>query len=150
MGRRFWLSAVAVAVLAVALPCLGTWARRHRLPHCALDGVAIVPIYAVEINSPAQPTRVFCCIRCADYWLENEAPRSAVVNATDEVSGRPIDASSAFFVQSRVVTNAVTGNRIHAFADRGDAEEHAAQFRGRLLVGDERPFRAASVEESVP
>ena len=141
MGRKFWLSAISVAVLAVSLPCLGTWARRQQLPQCALDGVAIVPIYAVEIIAAAQPKRAFCCTRCAEYWLGKERPASAVINVIDEVSGQQLDAGDAFFVRSSVVTNAVTGNRIHAFADREDAEMHAAQFRGRLLAEDERPFR---------
>jgi nitrous oxide reductase accessory protein NosL len=141
MGRGFWFSAVVVAILSVGLPLLGTRARRQRLPQCALDGVAIVPIYAVEIIPAGQPPRRFCCIRCAVYWLEKESPSSAVVNVTDEVSGKPIDTADAYFVRSSVVTNDVTGNQIHAFADRTDAERHAAQFRGRLLADDARPFR---------
>ncbi|HET6883601.1 MAG TPA: hypothetical protein VFI31_25840 [Pirellulales bacterium] len=140
MGRRFWISALAVAALSVALPVLGTWARKQRLPQCALDGVAIVPIYAVEVVARGEPTHRFCCIRCAEYWLEKESPDSAVVNVTDEVTGKPVDSADAYFVSSAVVTNAVTENHVHAFADRADAEQHAAQFRGRLLLDKERPF----------
>jgi hypothetical protein len=141
MGRGFWWSAVLVGAVAVGLPFLGTWARRQRLPQCALDGVPIVPTYAVEITVPERPPRGFCCIRCADYWLEKESPASPVINVTDEVTSQAIDAADAYFVRSTVVTNPVTQNDIHAFADRDDAERHAAQFRGRLLEDEERPFR---------
>lgn len=140
MGRGFWWSALLVAALAVGLPFLGTWARRQRLPQCALDGVPIVPTYAVEITAPGQPTHRFCCIRCAAYWLEHESPASAVINVSDEVTSKPIDAADSYFVRSTVITNPITQNDIHAFADRDDAEQHAAQFRGRLLEGDKRPF----------
>lgn len=129
-------------MLAVALPLLGTYLRRQRLPQCALDGVAVVPTYAVEIATAGEPTRRFCCIRCAQYWLQMEktSPASRSVNVTDEVTARPVDARDAFFVRSRVVTNAVTGNNVHAFAERADAEQHAAQFRGKLLTKNEHPF----------
>ena len=44
---------------------------------------------------------------------------------------------------SSVVTRATTGNRIHAFRDRQDAQRHAASALGRVLTGTERPrYRA--------
>jgi hypothetical protein len=141
MGRTYWLTAMVLVVLAIGLPFLGTLARRRQLPHCALDGVAIVPVYAVTITTAGGPRRTFCCIRCAEYWLAREPAESATIGVTDEVSGRPVDASRAYFVRSSVVTNPVTGNQSHAFADLADAELHASQFRGRVLDEDERPFR---------
>ena len=146
MGRQFWFTSLVVAVLAVGLPCLGTWSRRQRLPQCAVDGVAVEPIYAVEIAAAEGQSRRFCCIRCAEYWLARNPSPSTVVQVTDEVTSQPIASQEAFFVRSSVLTNAVTGNRIHAFADRADAEAHANQFRGKLLTGDERPFEAPTVD----
>lgn len=139
MGRTYWLSALALAVMVVGLPFLGTWARRQQLPRCALDGIAIVPIYAVTITAAGGTKHTFCCIRCAEYWLAQEPAES--IDVTDEVTGQPLDANKAYFVRSRVVTNTVTGNEIHAFADPVDAEQHASQFRGRVLEQDERPLR---------
>ena len=143
MGRGFWLSSLAVAVLAVGLPCLGTFVRRQRLPQCALDGVAIDPVYAVEIIDGQGKSQRFCCIRCAQYWLAKEPLVTGAVHVTDEVSARPLDAADAYFVRSNVITNPVTGNRIHSFAGRGDAESHAKQFRGRILDDGERPLQRA-------
>jgi hypothetical protein len=65
------------------------------------------------------------------------------ITVTDEVSAQPVDAGEAAFVRSAIVTNAITGNNIHVFADAVDAEQHAAQFRGKLLVDTERPFHEA-------
>jgi hypothetical protein len=143
MGRGFWISSVVVAMLAVGLPCLGTFVRRQRLPQCALDGVVIDPEYRVEIVAADGTRRSFCCILCADFWLAREPAPLNAVYVTDEISARQIDAADAFFVQSSVVTNAVTKNRTHCFAERRDAEAHAKQFRGRLLLDGERPFAGA-------
>ena len=150
MGKRFWWASTLVAVLAVVLPWLGTHSRRQRLPQCALDGIAIVPIYAVEIVDAGRQKHRFCCIRCAEYWLAQEPSPPSEIHVTDEVSGQPIEASDAFFVRSSIETNAVTGNHIHAFENRADAEGHAAQFRGRLLTDEERPLsgqRQGTVKE---
>jgi hypothetical protein len=140
MGRRFSFASAVVAVSALLLPALGTWSRRHQLPHCALDGVAIVPIYAVEILDAKSQLHRFCCVRCAEYWLAQDPSPPTAIQVTDEVSGQPVDCAAAIFVRSTIVTNAVTGNHIHAFARREDAEAHAAQFRGRTLTDGERPL----------
>jgi hypothetical protein len=147
MGKRFWWASTLVAVSAVLLPWLGTWSRRQKLPQCALDGIAIVPIYAVEVVDAGRQKHRFCCLRCAEYWLAQEPSPPSAVSVTDEVSGQPVDASEAYFVRSSVVTNAVTGNRIHAFENRADAEAHAAQFRGRLLTAAERPLEVKKADE---
>ncbi|HWB09544.1 MAG TPA: hypothetical protein VG826_09980 [Pirellulales bacterium] len=146
MGKRFWWASILVAISAAVLPALGTWSRRQTLPQCAVDGVAIVPIYAVEIVDAKGEKRPFCCVRCAEYWLAQEPLPPNEIHVTDEVSGRPLDAGEAFFVRSSVVTNDVTGNRIHAFENRADAEGHASQFRGRLLTEDDRPLQAKKDE----
>lgn len=146
MGRRFWFASALVAAAAVVLPCIGTWSRRQQLPQCAVDGLAIVPIYAVEIVDANESYHRFCCIRCAEYWLTRNPSQAAAIHVTDEVSGKTIDAAEAFFVRSRVETNAVTENRIHAFANQSDAEIHAAQFRGRLLADEERPLQGRGMD----
>jgi len=59
------------------------------------------------------------------------------VTVTDEVTGKRIDASIAWFVESSIVTNQSTGNKIHAFAEKTDAEKHAKDFSGVII---ENPF----------
>lgn len=140
MGRGFWFFAIAVSCLAVGLPCLGAWLRRQHTPQCALDGVRLDPAYVVEIAEQSGIHRRFCCILCAESWLAKNASPNAKVEVTDEVSAKTIPADDAYFAPSSVMTNSATLNRIHAFADRDDAEAHARQFGGRLLEGNERPF----------
>jgi hypothetical protein len=64
------------------------------------------------------------------------------IDVTDETGGALIDCRSAFFVRSSAATNPITGNRIHAFRNRADAENHARAFHGEELRGSERPFSA--------
>ena len=52
---------------------------------------------------------------------------------TDEVTGKRIDASIAYFVESSIVTNQSTGNKIHVFAEKADAEKHAKDFSGTVI-----------------
>jgi len=66
-------------------------------------------------------------------------PRS--VRVTDEASGKLIDAGDAHYVRSSVVTNPATGNRVHAFRNRADAEKHADIHGGTVLSESERPFQ---------
>jgi hypothetical protein len=150
MGKWFWWASLLVALSAVVLPWLGSRSRRQRLPECALDGIAIVPIYAVEIVDAERQKHRFCCVRCAEYWLAQQTSPASEIYVTDEVSGQLVEAGEAFFVRSSVETNAVTGNRIHAFENRADAEGHAAQFRGRLLAEGERPLEGKKDGASGP
>jgi hypothetical protein len=47
-----------------------------------------------------------------------------------------------------VVTQQTTGNRVHVFRHRIDAEKHAALFGGILLPESERPFRAGLAQHA--
>jgi hypothetical protein len=138
--QRFWLTVILGGLTVVGLPILGTWSRRHRLPRCDLDGAPIVPIYAVQIVDAEGESHDFCCILCAEFWLERQTADPREVRVTDEVGGLPIAAEAAFFVRSASVTNQATGNRVHTFRERGDAERHAEDHFGRLLDDLERPF----------
>src|SRR5205085_4492845 len=124
----------------VALPLAGHWARRHTKQGCALDGEKVQPIYQVELVDDQERRHQFCCLRCAEIWLRRQrvAPRAILV--TDEASGQAIDSAAACYVRSSVVTTPTTGNRIHVFARRADAEKHAAAFAGAVLSEVERPF----------
>ena len=138
--QRLWLAVILGGLTVVGLPILGTWSRRHRLPGCDFDGAPIVPIYAVQTIDAEGVSHDFCCILCAESWLKRQTAAPREVRVTDEVSGQPITAETAIFVRSASVTNQATGNRVHTFKERHDAEQHARDHFGRLLDGPERPF----------
>lgn len=137
---RGTLAFVAGLLLLGALPVVRHWAWRPPPGRCALDGVAIEPLYRVRVQDARGRDHEFCCVRCAELWLGRgrEPPRAVFV--TDEASGREVDAAAAHFVRSGVVTTPTTGNRVHAFATSADAARHAEVARGRVLRESERPF----------
>lgn len=136
----------------VGLPVLGWWARRDMAPHCALDGLRVSPLYRVRVVDAVGATHEFCCVRCAATWLARQpstpSPRHTFV--TDEATGTEIDAEAAYFAASPVTTNAVTGNRVHAFAARSAAEEHVRAFGGAILSGTDKPLGIRTPPEPAP
>jgi hypothetical protein len=135
-----WLGGVLGLLVVVGLPLLGWWARRHRDPGCALDGVRVDPAYRVEIVDGDGRRHEFCCPRCAEIWLDRQAAPPRAVTVTDEPTKQPLDAAAAHYVRSPVVTVPTTQNRIHVFRTRSDAEGHVAAFGGTVLDGADRPF----------
>lgn len=141
MTRRRWIQVIAAAAgVAVGVPLASRLARR-REPGCEFDGQPFVARYVVRLTDPDDRPHEFCSITCAMRWLERDRRPPRSVQVVDEPSGTMIDAARAHFVRSSVTTNAVVGNRIHAFADREAALEHARRFGGIELTGDDRPFR---------
>lgn len=138
--RSRWIVRAIGLLVVVGLPILGAWLRRQSEQGCALDGVRIDPVFAVRIIDVHGIEARFCCLQCAVWWVQRreEAPRQVFV--TDETSGRWLDAADANFVRSGVITNATTGNRVHIFQRRSDAERHASDSRGTILTGSARPF----------
>jgi hypothetical protein len=130
-------------LLALALPLAGHWLRQQPAGGCALDGARIDAAYRVRIVNGAGRDHCFCCIRCAELWLERHRHGPQAVYVIDEASGEEMRAEGAYFVRSRVVTQPATLNRVHAFRDRADAERHADRFRGAVLADAERPFQSA-------
>jgi hypothetical protein len=135
-----WFPAALGLVVVVGLPVLAHWLRREAAGGCALDGVPIDPAYRVEVVDAEGHTHAFCCPACARMWLRGQPASPRAVTVTDEATGRKIDAAAAHYVRSSVVTTPTTGNRIHVFASRADAERHAAAFAGAVLPDSERPL----------
>lgn len=145
------LLAVAAAAVVAAVPfVLGTGATDvpgHRAAdaaaeRCARDGVPLEGALRLRVETTDGRGVPFCSVRCAQAWIDAQPERTvARVLVRDEPSGTEIDASHAVFVRSTVVASRATGERIHAFASEKDAEAHAAAFGGRLLDGEDRPFR---------
>jgi hypothetical protein len=139
--RKTTLIAGAVGLLVLAgLPLVGHWLRRSPQPCCALDGGRLEGSFRVRILEGDGRVQEFCCIRCAELWLRQQPVPARAVYVTDEESGQEVDAASAHFVRSLVVTTPTTGNRIHAFRNRSAAERHARECGGTLLEPPERPF----------
>jgi len=141
-------AALIVLALAVLLPVIGTWVRRIPQSRCALDGAEIEPSYRVRIDDAEGRTHLFCCIRCCEMWLAQQAALPRRIWVTDESSGEEIDARLAVFVRSVVVTSPTTGDRIHAFKDRLQAERHAKSCWGAVLSDKDKPFASYSASSS--
>ena len=130
-----WPIIVIVIFLLVALAT--SFLKRSGGDKCALDAIKIEPIYQVDVTPTEGKTLKFCCIECSKKFLAANRGKVNAVTVTDEVTGKRIDASIAFFVESSIVTNQSTGNRVHVFAEKADAEKHAKDFSGVII---ENPF----------
>lgn len=131
---------MAGLIIIAALPFAAHWMRRGAGERCAWDGLPIESIYRVRIVERPGIAYTFCCVQCAERWLERRDTKPLEILVTDEASGGEIDASRASFVRSGVATNTITGNRVHVFRTAADAMKHAEAARGRRLTGAERPF----------
>ena len=144
MRKSEWIIGLVLLLAAAALPLAGHWARRDAGRSCAYDGVAIDPIYRVRVVDHRGGDHEFCCIRCAEFWQEGQKAAPRAIYVTGEADGKEVDAEAAYFVRSSVVTTPTTGNRIHAFRNRAEAERHAGAVGGTILSGPERPFAGRS------
>lgn len=140
MKRTPSLGLIGLGVLVVGLPLAGWWLRQDSEPRCAFDGLTIQPAFQVRVVDQEEQSHRFCGVRCARLWLTRQESTPEEIRVTDEVSGEEIDARFAHFAQSAVLTDAISGNRIHVFGDEAAAEEHARSFQGWVLTDEERPF----------
>ncbi len=106
---------------------------------CEMDGQALSPALRVDLRTADGAAHEFCTIECARRWLaENSSAALKEATVRDALSGEPLDAYVAFFVESPIVTNPANGNNIHAFRFRTEAMEHIRRFGGQLI---EDPFQ---------
>lgn len=151
MKKSAWLYGGGFLLLMGALPFVGSWARQGNR-YCSFNGNPIEPLYGVRIVI-GNTTSWFCCMECAKNWLEKspinggnsnvqaDADNPVVaIYVVDEISGKEIDAAGAYFVRSLIVTNKVTGNRVHSFKNKTDAEAHSRSLGGSLLAPESGPF----------
>jgi hypothetical protein len=127
------LGVLASLTLVLLLPLVGTWARLGRERGCAFDGEKILPIYRVRVLDERGVNRSFCGFTCAEKWIASQEAKPMSIFVTDEKNGREIPAALATYVRSGVVTGHVSGNDIHTFANRADAESHAKLYHGTIL-----------------
>ena len=136
--RQFLIGAGAFAV--VAIPIAGKLARQDGTPRCEMDGVRIDPSSRVRAVEEDGQSHTFCCPHCARRWIERQDEPPIAIYVIDEVGHQEIDAHSAHFVHSAIVTDPVTGNHIRAFRDQAAAEAHVETFGGWVLDRAESPF----------
>ena len=141
MRKWQWINGLVGLVAAAALPVAGHWIRGQSKDRCGFDGMTIQLAFRVRVFSQRGEAEQFCCVRCAELWLERRKTEPAAVNVTDEVTAREIDSSLAYFVRSSVVTTPHTGNRIHVFRSRSDSEKHASVAKGTVLLEKDRPLQ---------
>jgi hypothetical protein len=127
-------------LLVVGLPLAGKWWRGPADSRCVWDGLKIDPLYRVRVVTASGESKSLCCVRCAAKWLDRQANQPAAIFVTDEASGAEVDHRRAFFVQSPVTTNPITGNRVHVFRARADADAHVRTFGGEVLEPADGPL----------
>jgi ribosomal protein L24E len=114
---------------------------RERKPiddRCDYDGVKIEPLYGVYFILQDGTEKKFCSIVCASMSFLELKKKVKEVLVVDEVSGKKISTSQAFFVGSEVVTVPHNKNRIHVFKNREDAMRHLEKFKGSWV---QNPFQ---------
>jgi hypothetical protein len=134
------LTAIAGLLVVAGLAFVAHPGRRTPEASCALDGTKIDSIYQIKVVERSGAVHRFCCPVCARIWLKQQAAPPQQLLVTDETSGAPVEAASAHYVRSAVVTVPGTGNRVHAFRTAGDAEKYADRFAGVVLSKDENPL----------
>jgi len=137
--RSWWWMGLVGLLVAALLPVMGHAWRVGRA-RCEQDGQTIDPTFLVTLVERDGLRRVFCCLACAERWLQRSKAMPDQVLVTDEVTGQPLNAADAYYVRSSVASNAPTGDRRHVFGRREVAQSHAKSFHGRILTGDDRPF----------
>jgi hypothetical protein len=147
--RRARALFVAGLLAVAATPLLARSGAPRHATGCAYDGVPVESGAPVVLEG-AEGARRFCCVACAERFLEKRGVPASRAWVTDSASGRAVLAADATFVRSAVPSNPATGDRVHAFSSREDAERHAETHHGVLLEGDDRPLRGASYDEPTP
>jgi endogenous inhibitor of DNA gyrase (YacG/DUF329 family) len=140
MRRSEWLGGLLLVGILASLAVLGPWRRKVSQPVCAADGGRIETAYRVRIVDELGSAHQFCSIRCGEMWLQAWAGRPQAIWVADEITGAELDARTAYFVRSLIVTSRSAGNRLHAFRLAEDAEEHARTCSGQVLRDGDRPF----------
>ncbi len=133
------------AALLVAVPFVAAALRGDPVARCAADGVALAGAPVVTIFQDGVGCD-YCCVGCAVQWLENSAGVPDEIRVTDQSTGRRLSSVDAWFVQSRVIAQVATGDCVHAFESEKAARHHAKAYRGRVLLGLERPFASKEIQ----
>jgi len=138
MKKKVWIIVILLVIGVIA--AIGGLMKGRMAARCDYDGTRIQPIYEVDFEFEDGSIKRFCSIVCSLMDLKDEKKKLKYITVVDEVSGKKIDDSLAFFVESDVIAIPHVKNRIHVFAEKADAERHASQFDGKLIPN---PFSLA-------
>jgi len=146
MKRSHFITALIIAVSISTLVVV--FQNRSSSLKCSLDGVRIDPLYEVTIIQEGETSYSFSCILSAQIWLMEKSEPLSSIWVTDEMTGEKIKAELAYYVESDTITTPHTGNRIHVFAKKTEAESHAQEFKGKIVknplrVQQRRPVKLA-------
>ena len=136
---RFSALAVVGVLVAAALPVVAARVRGPGPARCSRDGTVLAGTLRIRAEHPDRETARFCSVRCASDWIARSGAGWEAIVA-DETNGSDVPASRAWFARSRVAASPASGENIHAFANRADADAHVALYGGRVLEGGDRPF----------
>jgi len=123
-------------IISLTFGCSGE--KKSIDDRCDYDGVKIEPLYGVYFILQDGTEKKFCSIVCASMSFLELKKKVKEVLVVDEVSGKKLSASQAFFVGSEVVTVPHNKNRIHVFKNREDAMRHLEKFKGSWV---QNPFQ---------
>ena len=129
LNKRWITLFILFVIISLALGCKGE--RESMEGRCDYDGVKIEPIYAVYFTLRDGTEKKFCSIVCASVSFSKLKKEVKEVMVVDEASGKRINASQAFFVESDIVTVPHVKNRIHVFAKEEVALRHLQEFKGK-------------------
>jgi len=125
---------IGALVIATAICALVAHSRHVQTSaRCSLDGSKIERLYEVTIIQKDRSTSKFSCVLSAQIWLRENSDQIFSIQVTDEITGQKIAAKDAYYVRSELITIPHTGNKIHVFARKAEAELHARQFKGKLV-----------------
>ena len=123
MSRRAVVIATALA-LAVGIPFVATAIRGKPVSGCARDGVPLDGLFMARLVTTDGSVFSFCSVHCSRDWWDHHKGAVQSVTVRDETTKDDIDAATAWFVRSAVLASRASGERIHAFGRRADAELH--------------------------
>jgi len=130
-----WKWPIGYMIVMVLLAAAATvWEQRSPVGSCEMDGQPIDLHYQTDVKLKDGTWHSFCSIICARRWLDAKQidfPEEARVR--DALTGEPLDAYVAFFVESPIISNPSNGNNIHAFRHRTDVADHIRRFGGHEI-----------------
>ncbi len=109
---------------------------------CRVDGTEIVPITRVALVDATGEEFLFCSLCCAKTWLEGHGEHvkqleseTATLTVVDEISGKEVDASLAYWVKSEEYSRQENKCQSHVFSDKQAASKYLRQHQGKERLG---------------
>ncbi|MEN8189112.1 MAG: redoxin domain-containing protein [Thermodesulfobacteriota bacterium] len=109
---------------------------------CYLDGTEVLPMGRVVFTDEGGSQFLFCSSCCAADWLNSHPDHltglqegKGSVTVVDEVSGREIDATLGYWVESDQFSRRENRCRVHVFGDKQQASAYLRRHKGKEVAG---------------